>query len=82
MTATAGKISIHDDDRVLRRVEYLDPNFIKDDGTPASSGFSLKKLENGEWEKGLSVDVESLTTYEKSIQDKIRSASLHCKFLL
>ncbi len=58
---------IHDHDRLLRRIQFLDPNFIKDDGKPASSSFSLKSGENG-----LSVDLERLTTYTKSIQDRSR----------
>lgn len=55
---------IRDTDRLLRRVQFLNPNFIKDDGRPASSSFSLKSGEDG-----LSVDLERLTTYAKSIQD-------------
>lgn len=55
------------DDRLLRRVQFLDPNFIKDDGTPASSSFSLKSGEDG-----LSVDLERLTTYPRAIQDRSR----------
>lgn len=60
-------VMINEEDRLLRRVQFLDPNFIKDDGTPASSCFSLKKGEDG-----LSVDLERLTTYGKAIQDKTR----------
>jgi len=61
---------IRDTDRLLRRIDFVDPNFsIKDDGTPASSNFTLKKLDNGEYDKGLSVDLERLTTYAESIQD-------------
>lgn len=56
---------IHNDDRLLRRVQYLDSNFIKDDGTPASSSFSLKS-----GEAGLSVDPERLTTDARSIQNR------------
>jgi hypothetical protein len=58
---------ILDDDRLLRRVQFLDPNFIKPDGTPASSSFSLKSGEDG-----LSVDVERLTTHARAIQDRAR----------
>ena len=58
---------IHENDRLLRRVLYLHPNFIKPDGTPASSSFGLKKGEDG-----LSVDLERLTTYAKAIQDRSR----------
>lgn len=55
------------EDRLLRRVQYLDPNFIKDDGSPASSSFSLKSGEDG-----LSVDLERLTNYAKAIEDQSR----------
>ncbi|NJL14808.1 MAG: hypothetical protein HC913_18610 [Microscillaceae bacterium] len=58
---------IKEEDELLRRVQFLDPSFIKDDGTPASSSFSLKSGEDG-----LSVDIERLTTREKSIQDVSR----------
>ena len=58
---------IRNSDRLLRRVQFLHPNFIKPDGTPASSSFSLKKGEDG-----LSVDIERLTTYADSIQDRKR----------
>lgn len=54
-------------DQLLRRVQFLDPNFIKPDGTPASSSFALKKGEDG-----LSVDLERLTTYPKAIQERSR----------
>ncbi len=54
-------------DRLLRRVQFLNPNFIKDDGTPASSSFSPKKGENG-----ISVDLERLTTYSNAIKDERR----------
>lgn len=58
---------VKSDDRLLRRIQFLDPNFIKDDGSPASSSFSLKT-----GEVGLSVDIARLTTYSKSIQDSNR----------
>jgi len=59
--------TIHDADLLLRRVQYLNPNFIKDDGSSASSSFSLKSGEHG-----LSVDVERLTTHSHAIQDRSR----------
>lgn len=64
-------------DILMRRVQYLDPNFIKPDGTPASSSFSLKKDEDG-----LSVDIKRLTTFSKAIQDKrrFRLFALEAKF--
>ena|SRR5690554_7383810 len=45
----------------------MNPNFIKPDGTPASSSFCLKTDEDG-----LSVDVERMTTFSEAIQDKGR----------
>lgn len=59
---SAIRVIINDEDRLLRRVQFTNPDFIKPDGTPASSSFSLKKDEDG-----LSVDLERLTTQEKSI---------------
>jgi hypothetical protein len=58
---------ISEDENLLRRVMFLNPSFIKPDGTPASSSFSLKKGENG-----LSVDIERLTTHEASILDRTK----------
>lgn len=49
-------IEILPEDRLLRRVQFPDPNFIKEDGTPASSSFTLKRLENGDLEEGLSTE--------------------------
>jgi len=67
MTKEFEQILIHESDRLLRRIQFLDPNFIKPDGTPSSASFSLRKGENG-----LSVDLERLTTYEKSITDRFK----------
>jgi len=53
-------------DVLLRRVPYLDPNYVKHDGTASSYAFSLRKR-NGVKEEGLSVDTERLTTYERAI---------------
>lgn len=58
---------IRDKDRLLRRVQFLHPNFIKPNGSPASSSFSLKSGEDG-----LSVDIERLTNYRIAIQDSSR----------
>ena len=71
-------IEILDNDNLLRRVLFLNPNFIKPDGSIASSCFQLKKNE-----EGLSVDIERLTKYEKSIQDihKFRLYSLKAEFI-
>lgn len=59
--------AIHNEDRLLRRVQYLHPSFIKPDGTPTSASFSLRRDE-----KGLSVDLERLTIYSEAIQDRSR----------
>ena len=56
---------IHDNDHLLRRIPFRDPNFVKDDGTLSSAGFSIKKGEDG-----LSVDIERLTSYEVAIQNR------------
>ena len=83
MTALQYKEQILNEDRALRRIEFLNPDFIKEDGVPASSAFSLKRVENGEWESGISVDIERLTTYEKSIQDirRFRLFALQVSFV-
>ncbi len=60
-------MELEETDSLLRRVQFTNPDFIKDDGTPASSSFSLKK-----GEQGLSVDLEKLTTLESSILDPER----------
>jgi hypothetical protein len=52
------------EDRLLRRCLFLNPSFIKPDGTPTSGCFSLKRDEDG-----LSVDLERLTSFSQSIQD-------------
>lgn len=61
------KLSIQDDDNLLRRVPFLDPNYIRDDGTLTSFAFSLRS-----GVKGISVNIERLTTYQKSILDANR----------
>lgn len=55
-------IEIKDEDRLLRRTFYKDPSYVRDDMTVTSFAFKLRK-----GEAGLSVDIEKLTTYEKSI---------------
>ncbi|MCB0611385.1 MAG: hypothetical protein H6562_11375 [Lewinellaceae bacterium] len=71
------KIKIDKTDKLLRRVQFLNPAFIKPDGSPASSSFQLKKDESG-----LSVDIERLTNYPKAIQDvsRFRLFSLDAAF--
>jgi hypothetical protein len=67
-----------DDDRLLRRVWYPDPSYIRDDMTATSLAFKLRKKSG---ETGLSVDIERVTSYEKSITDvsKFRLFSIVAK---
>ena len=58
---------IRREDRLLRRVIHVDPYHIRDDGTPTSLAFKLRRGEDG-----LSTDLERLTTYEVSIMDSRR----------
>lgn len=60
-------IQIKDEDRILRRAIFKDPNYVRDNMTVTSFAFKLRKGE--EW---LSVDIEKLTSYEKSIR-KLRN---------
>lgn len=53
---------IEDSDTLLRRVPYKDPKYIKDDGTLSSLAYTPRKQD-----RGLSVNIERLTTYEESI---------------
>ena len=68
---------ISSDDNLLRRVLFMNPSFIKPDGTISSACFKLKKNE-----VGLSVDIERLTDYAVSIQDrrKFRLYSINAGF--
>jgi hypothetical protein len=63
---TARLETIHDEDRLLRRVWYPDPSYVRDDMTVTSLAFKLRKNKG---ETGLSVDIERLTTFQKSITD-------------
>ena len=56
------KVNIEDKDRLLRRVPFTDPMYIKSDGSLSSFAFTPRKED-----RGLSVNIEKLTTYEKSI---------------
>jgi hypothetical protein len=57
-------VEIKNEDRLLRRAIFTDPSYVKDDMTVTSFAFKLRK-----GEEGLSVDLEKLTTYPKSIGD-------------
>lgn len=59
---------IGDEDNLLRRVIFTDPNYIRPDQTLTSFAFTPRKL-NGVQEN-LSVDVERLTSYATSIVDR------------
>lgn len=79
-------VEILNDDRLLRRAFYTDPNYVREDMTVTSLAFKLRR-----GEEGLSVDVERLTTYEESIADfhrfrlfavkagEVRAMGLDCK---
>ena len=71
-------IEVKDEDRLLRRVLFTDPNYVREDMTVTSFAFKLRKEE-----EGLSVDIERLTTYEKSIVsvEKYRLFAVSCKDL-
>ena len=60
---------IYDKDRLLRRVWYPHPSYVKDDMTITSFAFRLRKNKG---ETGLSVDIERLTTLKKSITDSAK----------
>ena len=57
---------ILDSDILLRRVNFLHPANIKDDGSPSSMAFTPRKQDHD----GLSVDVEKLTTIDDAIVDR------------
>ena len=53
-------------DDLLRRIIFRNPSYVSPDNTLSSFAFKLRSTENG-----LSVDIARLTTYEKSIVDKL-----------
>ena len=65
LTMQTIEVQILNDDYLLRRVPFQNPNYIKADQTLTSYAFQPRKIDKD----GLSVDVEKLTSYEKSIQD-------------
>lgn len=60
-------VELRNHHRLLRRAFFTDPRYVKDDMTVSSFAFTLRKGETG-----LSVDIEHLTSYAKSIQDPVR----------
>jgi hypothetical protein len=79
-------VNIEDEDRLLRRVPFTDPRYIKNDGSLSSFAFTPRKED-----RRLSVNFEKLTTYGKSIlnvrrfrlyfhkERKYRDLGLECK---
>lgn len=59
--------TIHDADLLLRRIPFTDPRYIKDDNSISSFAFKPRTGENG-----LSVNIERLTTYDKSVLDRTK----------
>lgn len=62
-------VPVLDTDDLLRRVIFTNPSFVRKDLTVTSFAFSPRKV-NGAVEKGISVDISRLTSYEKSIVDR------------
>lgn len=71
MAGSTERITIEHDHFLLRRVLSQDDNFIREDGSATSLAFKLRSSIN---EKGLSVDLEHLTTVEASVQDRAKYA--------
>lgn len=70
MNSKANKIDILPEFNLLRRYIYPNPpaiTYIKENGDICSSCFNLRPKENG-----ISVDIEHLTTHEKSIKDRTK----------
>jgi len=85
---SAEKIEILNSDRLLRKAWFTNPSYVREDMTVTSFAFKLRKDETG-----LSVDIERLTTYDKSIGDiernrlfvvtaeVVRSIGLECEHM-
>lgn len=70
MNSKISKIDILPEHNLLRRYIYPNPpnaSYIKEDGKICSTCFQLRPDE-----LGISVDIEVLTTYEKSINDRTK----------
>lgn len=57
-------MELEDDDELLRRVLFLNPDFVRPDGSLTSAAFKISKNEDG-----LSVNVKRLTTYDAAVLD-------------
>ncbi len=70
-------VQIGNEDFLLRRIP-ISPSYIKPDGSITSFAFSLRKGEDG-----VSADLERLTNYDTSIQDKTkyRLAKINAGFI-
>jgi hypothetical protein len=62
--------SVLDTDDLLRRVIFTNPNFVRPDLTVTSFAFSPRKI-GGVPESGVSVDISRLTSYERSIVNRL-----------
>ena len=58
---------IEDTDKLLRRIPFTNPSYIKPDGSITSLAFKPKKGDDG-----LSVNIARRTTYEASVLDRSR----------
>ena len=58
-----------DTDDLLRRVIFTSPSYVRDDLSVTSFAFKPRRI-NGVQERGLSVDISRLTTFEASILDR------------
>lgn len=80
-------IEVSNEDVLLRRLIHNDPNYIKEDFTACSLGFKPRKNKG---ENSISVDIDRLTSFSKSIKDsskyrlfsivtsEVRSIGLDC----
>jgi hypothetical protein len=62
---------VPDTDDLLRRVIHTNPSFVRQDLTVTSFAFSPRKID-GVPERGVSVDISRLTSYERSIVDRFK----------
>lgn len=63
--------AVLDEDELLRRVIFADPNYVRPDFSVSPMAFRPRKT-NGATEKGLSVDIRRHTTLARSIVDQHR----------
>lgn len=63
-----GRKLVAEEELLYRRCYLPEKKYMNPDGTATSRAFKLREKDNGE----LSVDVESMTTAEKSVGDKLK----------